>query len=340
MIKLEGYDGILFVGDPHLWSKKPGQRLDSNFTNVVLDKVDQAVKIAIKENLYLVFLGDLFQDDKENNVELITKITRILKPLKKRDAAATVEGNHEKTQVTVTDDVALGLLKESDTIHIMEKNDWWGTMDIKGKKVLIGSTPYGLEIPKAVKLPNNVKGEVFCIWLTHHNLAFGDTYPGVQFLHEIKGVDMLVNGHIHKTKKPIKIGKMLAHNPGNITRWSKDCADHIPAVWKWLPEQGQELEPIPLIYSKNVFNMAKDSIDVEVKESELEEGEVTPLQKLRFVENLEYQISQINHDANKTDDGYDLKLQVEAMSVALNTSEQLKSTVLDILNEALTGDNK
>lgn len=341
LVKLNNYKGLLFVGDPHLWSKKPNKRLDNDFTAVVLDKISQAVKIAMEENLYLVFLGDLFHVDDESNIEMLTKLTRILKPLKKQNPAATVEGNHEKKQVVVSDDVALALLKEGDSLFVMEKNDWWGEMDIDGANVLIGSTPYGLELPTSVKLPKHLKDkDVFTFWLSHHNLAFDNTYPGAQPVEEIEGIDVLVNGHIHQTKKPMKRGKMLAHNPGNITRLSTDCADHIPAVWKWVPSQGQELEPIPLVFKKEVFNMVKGSIEVVLEPQEIKEAEITPHEKLKFVEGLEEQMKtiteeELNHDENKTDDGGEIKMHINAMSKALNSSNELKETLLELVNEVL-----
>lgn len=327
--ELKGYDGFLFVGDPHLWSRKPGKRLDTDFTAVVLDKIDQSIKIAKKENLYLVFLGDLFDDDDERDIGMLTKLTRLLN--QHNEAYATVEGNHERKQVSISDDVALALMAEAGTIHVMTKNDWWGHMKIGDKHVLLGSTPNSSKIPREVTIPKEYEGkDVFAIWLTHHNLAFGETYPGVEDVHEIKGVDVLINGHIHQTKKPIIKGMMKAFNPGNITRLSKDCADHIPAVWKWVPSQGRDIEPIPLEYKKSVF-MVEDQIKVDVVVPEIS-PDMTPQQKLLFVEGLE---EQLNQDHVKTDDGEELKIQINAMAKALNSSDEDTSYLLSLAEEAV-----
>lgn len=332
--EIKGYDGFLFVGDPHLWSRKPGKRLDSNFTEVVLDKIDQSVKIAKQENLYLIFLGDLFDDDDEHNIGMLTKLTRVLKQHK--EAYATVEGNHERKQVSISDDVALALMSEAGTIHVMTKNDWWCHMKIGEKYVLIGSTPNSSKIPREVKIPKEFEGkDVFTIWLTHHNLGFGDTYPGVEEIHEIKGVDILINGHIHQTKKPVIKGMMKAYNPGNITRLSKDCADHIPAVWKWIPSQEREIEPIPLVYKKSVF-LVEDQIKVDVVVPEVT-PEMTPQQKLLFVEGLE---QQLNQDHVKTDDGEELKIQINAMAKALSYGDVETQNMIKLAEEALKLSNE
>lgn len=339
MIKLKGYNGILFVGDPHLWSSKPSKRLDIDFTSVILDKISQAVKIALRKNLYLIFLGDLFHVKDERNIEMLTKLVKILTPLREKEACATVEGNHEKSQTKISDDVALGLLEASGIIKVMGNNGWWGEMIFDDKKVLIGSTPYGSEIPREVKYPASVKekDDVFAMWLTHHSLAFEDTYPGAVPVHEIKGVQMLVNGHIHDTKKPMKVGNMMAHNPGNITRLSVDTADHVPAVWVWTPEQGNELEPIPLIYQKGIFKI-NEEIKVEVKPTEVASEELSPIEKLRFMEGMEAQIAEINHDEEKSADGSEIKIHINAMSKALGTSSELNDLILGLVDEALQAD--
>ena len=56
------YNGLLFVGDPHLWSLSPGTRIDvdMSFAEVVLDKINQAIDIALEHNLFLVFLLFVF----------------------------------------------------------------------------------------------------------------------------------------------------------------------------------------------------------------------------------------------------------------------------------------
>ena len=54
MIKLKNYKGLLFVGDPHVWSKNPGTRLDKSYLETCLDKINQAVQIATEKELYLI----------------------------------------------------------------------------------------------------------------------------------------------------------------------------------------------------------------------------------------------------------------------------------------------
>lgn len=328
MNKIKGYNGILFVGDPHLWSKKPGKRLDEDFTAVVLDKISQSVDLAIKENLYLIMLGDLFHVDDENDIEMLTKLIRILKRLK--DPCASVEGNHEKSQINLSDDVAMSLLREAGVIHTLEKNGFHIHMNIDNRDVLIGSTPYGSKIPEDVKVPAKIENP-FVIWLTHENLDFGESYPGVIPIKEIKGVSMLVNGHIHKTKKSKLYGKMMAHNPGNITRLSTDCADHVPSVWKWIPSKEKDLEQIPLNFNKQIFNLIGKQIEVEVSPT-LIKDEITADQTSKFVQKMEQQLLE---EQDKTDDGEYIKQSIKALALAMQVDEEFTKDILDITEETL-----
>lgn len=329
MKKFQAYDGFCFVGDPHVWSKNPGTRIDGNYKEVCLDKINQAVDIALEKNLYLIFLGDLFHSDKENDIDLITKLTRILKKLK--HPPLTVEGNHEKSQIKVSDDVALGLMKESETIYVLEKSEFWGVFDIKGQNVLIGSTPYGTKLPTEVKKPEKFS-EAFTFWLTHHDLDFGESYPGVIPLHEIKNVNILINGHIHKTKPSRKLGNMKAFNPGNITRLSRDCEDHVPSVWIWTPEVKNDLIQQPLKYQRFVFEQKIQEIQIDNKKSIIDE-KINEEQTSRFVEEMEKSVSEVDH--NKTDDGTHIKNSIVSLGKALEVDDEFTKDLLKIAEEVI-----
>lgn len=329
----KGYDGILFVGDPHAWSRGPGKRLDRDkFSEVVLDKLSQAVGIAQERNLYMVILGDLFHVDTESSIDLITKLSRVFKGL--RDAPFTVEGNHERRGQNLTDDLALTLMIESNIINVGRPNELYCAINLtSGENVYIGTTPYGVEIPKSVELPKDEKDkESLIIWTTHHDLDFNDNYPGVIPVPEIKGAKMLVNGHIHKTKEPKLVGNMMAHNPGNITRLSVDCLDHTPSVWQWTKEQGNDLLPIPLKYEKNIFNLVGKQITVEKNEEKVEE-EINPLIVSQFVERMkETRTSDIQ---KKTNDGEYIKETISALAKSLNMSDDFLGEMLDIAKDVI-----
>lgn len=324
------YNGFLFIGDPHVTKRIPGKRLESSFLPIILDKISQAVETAIKENLYIVILGDLFDDSSEKDYEMVTKLIRILKKLP--NPPITAEGNHEKTKTTLTDDDALTLMMESDKIYTIEDNDIMAQFKIGDKYYYIGGTPYGSKIPSEVILdPKLPLGDI--IWLSHENLDFGNSYPGVIPLQEIKGVSMLVNGHIHQEKKSIQVGNMLAHNPGNITRLSIDCKDHDPSVWKWTPDLQWNLQKIPLRYEKNVFNLVGYQVNVAPQKIIVQE-EINNQQVSQFVNKMHELQQEIQNEPSKTNDGAHMIETIKVFGKAMNIDENFTNEIVEIVKEA------
>lgn len=336
MLKFKNYKGFGFIGDPHIWSKKPGFRTDLNFPATVLNKLEQCFKLCKEHNVYPIILGDLFHTDKECDIDLLTKLTRLLHTLP--EPCATVEGNHEKSQTKLSDDVAITMLRESKSIYTIEKDGLWAVFEIEGQNVLVCSTPYGTPIPTKFEKPEKYKDSKV-IWLTHHDLDFGETYPGVIPIHEIENVDMLVNGHIHKTKDSKKVGNMMAHNPGNITRLSTDCADHIPSLWIWTPEQEFNLKRIPLQFEKVVFFKPSEQIVVE-KATQIVD-ELKPEDISKFVTEME--LSSQTQDHQQTDDGAHIKNSILALAKAKEVGDDFTKDILSIaeetINEITSGDN-
>ena len=69
--------GLLFIGDPHLGSIKPGRRKDVDFGATVLGAVAQAIAVANARRLVPVFLGDIFDRPHEEDERLKTGIGNI-----------------------------------------------------------------------------------------------------------------------------------------------------------------------------------------------------------------------------------------------------------------------
>ena len=156
------------------------------------------------------------------------------------------------------------------------------------------------------------------IWLTHHDLALGGHYPNALPVKEIIGVDMVINGHMHDTKKPVKVNHTVYYNTGNITRLSIDTINHKPAVWAFSPfhvayEYGKRVgEGMASITAETVNELTpyyltvqegKDVFNLEGKENLTEED------LERMVENLEIKTEKVfaglleKHDVEKTNDG-------------------------------------
>jgi len=272
---IKGRSGFLWIGDPHIWSKKPGRRKDEDFLSTILGKIAEITIIANDLNLQPIILGDLFHKADDYEPHFLIKVVNSLKSFKYKPI--TLIGNHEKAEWVLTNQDAVALLKETNVLDTIETNQIYGIFEIikngETKKIALGGTPYGMNIPNNItdilenrdipdkprtSIKNNIIvqqaeevgttketkehkiekkkiGVDHIVWITHDDLAFENMYPGAIAVPSIVGVDILINGHIHGNKKPMLVGNTACYNFGNITRLSVDLKDHIPSVWSWDP---------------------------------------------------------------------------------------------------------
>lgn len=331
ILRPTGLAGVLYIGDPHGSSRKPGTRNDQDFTSVVLDKIEQAVDIANQRKALVVILGDLF--DRENDADgqvgrsFLTRLIRILR--KANEKPVVLAGNHDKGGAEVTDDTTLAALAAAGVIHLVQETELFLDARLEnGRRVILGGTPHGMEIPadtapylEAAGIKSD--GELICGWITHEDLAFAGAYPGALEMFEIRGCDIVVNGHMHLTKEPIKVGQTLWCNPGNITRQSKDCADHVPSVWSMTDRP--ELDQIPLQYRKDVFDAVINHVSM-VKTG------ATPMASSSFVDMLKT----ASQGDVKTEDGSLLLADIQEVSADLNLSADAKAMLISVHEEAMS----
>lgn len=254
-------NGLLPVGDPHMSCVTPGRRLEEDFLPVVLDKITQARQIAEERDLLVVFLGDMMENatNKKNGTSKVVEDTnRILSGFARAmdfRECITVGGNHEKNEVRLTEGTTLATMRDLRMVHVMEESRPFAIVDIRGVKVGLGGTPHGQDIPKDVR---GVFGEPVdrVVWITHSQFEFDIKNPFLDRTFEIQGCDLVINGHDHTTMTPRCEGQTWWFNPGNITRMSVDCANHVPSVWEWNPEMAPgELQQHALKYNPLVFDM-------------------------------------------------------------------------------------
>lgn len=326
----ENYDGLLFVGDPHIASFRPESRTDDNFMETVLNKLEQAVGLCITYNLYMVILGDLFHDDKDHNVLMLTRLIRLFKQLP--NPPVTIIGNHEKTQTKLTDDTFTAVMREAGALYTIEKNQYWGRFKINNEFFYLGGTPYGQTIPTDVT-PYIRKDftEIlsYTIWLTHHDLGIGTFYPGCIEPREIEGCDIVVNGHDHTYKDPVVRGQTTYFNPGNITRMSVDKKDHEPRVWAWWPKEKRTLVPFNLKYNPNSFNLTGRQVIVADNAPTFKEKEVIESKFLQLLENN----TKNQHAADMTSDAAVVEKNIESLSSILSVSKTLTDELIEIAKD-------
>lgn len=223
------YDGLLMIGDPHLEGRQPGFRRD-DYPNVILDKLEWSLDYARQHQLLPILLGDLFDKPRDNPNWMIDRLLNCL-----RGEVLGIYGNHDvHYQPELTEHDSLSLLVSSGKIRLVSAEDLW-TGTVAGHLVVIGGSSYRQEIPSTFDRQGHAPdGEALplVVWLTHHDVLIPGYDEGRIKPVEIDGIDLVVNGHIHRRLETIVAGSTLWLTPGNIARRSRKDAvrEHVPSV--------------------------------------------------------------------------------------------------------------
>lgn len=227
------YKGILFVGDPHLASYAPGFRKD-DYPHAVLGKLAWCFEYARMHNLLPAILGDLFHRPRDNANWLVGDLLAILG----RQEVIAVCGNHDCRYNQLEDDDSFSILLKAGALRLVTgEAPWTGCM--AGRQVVILGTPWGKWPQKEPRFVPEAApaGGLFdtplVLWMLHHDV----TVPGYEEQgrfkpYEIPGVEMVVNGHIHRPLEDAQVGRTLWVTPGNISRVARSdvTRDHVPAA--------------------------------------------------------------------------------------------------------------
>lgn len=322
---LEGFDGILFIGDVHLLSHRPGRRID-DYASAGIDKLRQCARIANERNLFPVCLGDLFHRARENDLVLLSRTMEVLREFKA--PLLLLAGSHDRTESWFTNQDAGQLLDKSGVLQVIEHPGKVVTLRMHGRNVNLWATPAGCRVAAAVAAEPGGHN----IMVTHHDFDFNGMYPGAEELSEIENCELLVNGHMHTPTPMVIKGGTACHNPGSIMRVSVDLKKHKPVVSVWTPAHGASLEAIPLVVADNVFDMTgkeafaadpralKDSLPKGLRLS-------TFAAKLRGADSLE---------AARTDDGAVLVEELDAYFKLFDKPDNLKRYLTGLVGEVVS----
>ena len=221
------YAGLLVIGDPHLEGRQPGFRKD-DYPNVILDKLAWCLDYAGNNRLLPAILGDLFDKPRDNPNWLLVRLIELL-----QGEVLGLYGNHDvHHNPELTEDDSLSLLVRSGRMRLISADaPWCGQM--AGRTVVIGGSSYRHPIPE--RFSCEAAGHdpaALTIWLAHHDILMPGYDKGYLKPREIEGVDLVINGHIHRRLPDIAAGRTLWMTPGNISRRSRSDAtrEHIPSV--------------------------------------------------------------------------------------------------------------
>lgn len=208
------YDGILFIGDPHLSSRVPGFRKD-DYPQVILSKFIWVLNHAQANRLLPVVLGDLFHWPRDNANWIVVRLMEVIG----QRTVLGVVGNHDSRMLTLENDDTLAILEAAGSIRLVDRSGPW-TGFVNEKPVLIGGSTWSSTLPKRINpAQHGADPQAFVVWIAHHNIAFAGYESSAGFApHDIPGIDLLVNGHIHTPSEGIQTGQTTWLNPGNIAR--------------------------------------------------------------------------------------------------------------------------
>ena len=208
-------EGILAVGDPHLASRVPGFRRDE-YPETILGKLEWCLEYARRHSLLPVILGDLFNWPRDNANWLLVRLMEMI-----HEPVLAVSGNHDCAENTLKDDDSLMVLSKAGKVVLLERDGPW-TGEMRGRPVIVGGSAWGPDIPKQYPpedSPELVRPEgALVVWITHYLIGMPGCDGAWYSPHEIPGIDVVVNGHLHRTLGSVQKGSTLWLNPGNIAR--------------------------------------------------------------------------------------------------------------------------
>lgn len=219
------YSGVLFIGDPHLSGRQPNFRKD-DYPNTILEKLRWCLDYARSERLLPALLGDLFDHWRRDNPNWL--IVRLIELLESRDVIG-IYGNHDVFQNKISDDDSLSILVAAGRLTLVGDKPWKGV--VGGKNLLIYGASWGSHMPENLWPPP--KGTDYVILMTHHDVIVpGYEEQGNLEAIEIPGVDLVINGHIHRRLGEVRRGRTTWITPGNIARVfrTESSRAHVPSA--------------------------------------------------------------------------------------------------------------
>ncbi len=220
--------GILFIGDPHIQARRPDFRKD-DFAKTVLGKIEWCLEYAKENRLLPALLGDLFENARNNPNWILIHAMKLLQG----SGAIGIYGNHDCRETALNEHDSLSVLIAADCLQMVSlERPWTGWMN--GRCVCVGGSSYREEIPYEVdsKRYENSFGpprslfdaDPLVIWMSHHDIALVGYESGKFEPFEIRNVDLLINGHIHRALESVIAGQTTWMNPGNISRRKRSDA--------------------------------------------------------------------------------------------------------------------
>ncbi len=228
------YSGLLVIGDPHIEARVPGFRKD-DYPAVIMEKLRWAIDYAAVHDLLPLVSGDLFNLPRNNPNWLLVEIMRLFDR-----EMFFIYGNHDVHENRISKDDSISVLAEARKGRLLDENAVFVEVS-GGRQVIVGGSSWGTPIPDKLEWGVQEGPKPFVVWLTHHDIRVpGYEEKGYIRPAALPGIDMVVNGHIHRRLDSVQKDNTLWITPGNISRRSRSDAAraHVPAVFRIDPAGG------------------------------------------------------------------------------------------------------
>ena len=219
------YTGILLIGDPHLEGRTPGFRKD-DYPEVILQKLGWCLDYAAQHCLLPALLGDVFDKPRDNPNWLLVRLLGML-----QGEVIGLYGNHDCAEPELSDNDSLSVLIQAGRLRLVSGDDPWRGM-FGGRSVVVGGSCWRQPIPEQFDAGGAGDVPPLVIWLTHHDILIPGYDEGRVRPREIPGIDLIINGHIHRRLENVQSGGTLWVTPGNISRRKRSDATrlHVPSA--------------------------------------------------------------------------------------------------------------
>lgn len=325
------YNSLLFVGDVHLSSIKPGRRTD-DYVESIFHKLEQIKKYSIENNALVIFTGDLFHKGEEKSLTLLNKTILYFSGFDKYLKPYLCLGNHDiSNDKLLTDDYAISLLKNSSLLNVVDEIIEYNFL-VNSDNIRIIFIPWGKEIPKKLSYHNGIT-----VMVTHHDISFdGNSYPELIDPFYIENCNFVYNGHIHKKFDNIVIEnleqsfKTVWINNGSLTRNTIAEFKHIPKFYSFTKDNFEEHI---IEYKKDCFDFTGYQVEKMDEESLIQQGDFLNLNTSQAA-NLIFDTYQ-SLSISKTDDASVLKEHLEDSLSKKDFPDLAKQIVWELYNKVV-----
>lgn len=304
--------GFLFVSQLRLTSRVVKLRANDDLRVTLLNKLQGAFEIANRKNLTVIFIGHLFEKQRESDIRLLSGLLTLMAAAKNKPIVLANAEDLKKTSNELLDDVSLTIIAASQLATVITEPGIIATITHAGQETDCWAAPFGSIDPEQVFARNTL-----CVM---HDIMS-------QPCTTLANVCQVINGYslINRSEGEADGTQWLF--PASASRLTAGEKDNVPSVSSWSP--GEPAKQYVLEYTADVYTEETDNDDDHV-------SPIAALPKSLFVELLK---EELNGDL-EIDDDMAFKSDIEALMLEQEVAEPIKLMLLDLIKRSQVKDKK